>query len=143
MSKGVKILILVLTLLPIFLYFGAYFGIIAAAISGALSEVTRNAHSMPSPDDFPAGPMIAMFACITLAILTWLGMLIFYICNLIVTKKVPKDLRPVWGVLLVCGHMVAWVIYWVMYIWREPIAKPELTTSMIPPPYSPESPING
>ena len=67
------------------------------------------------------------------AYLVGLGMLIFYIINLILTNKVPKDLKPVWGVLFFVGAWISWIVYWFMYIWREPISSSEPTTSITPP----------
>lgn len=127
MSKSVKILLLILTILPIVLFVGAYVGVIILAV---ISESTNQA--APS-DTLSAGALIALFAGIGLSSLLSIGMLIFYIVNLVQTNRVPKDLKPVWGVLFIFAYWISWVVYWFVYIWPEPTPTQDQTISMIPP----------
>lgn len=127
MSKSVKILILVLTVLSIVL--GGYFGFIASLIATGEFETANQAN----PGETPIGTLVEFGVCLILAALMYLGMLIFYIVNLVKTKSVPKDLKPVWGVLLVFVYWISWIVYWFVYIWPERISTPERTIAITPP----------
>lgn len=129
MSKGTKIVILILTILPVVLSFGGYVAMFATMMATALSESAR--HTLGGrPMSPPVLPMVVFFVSIALAGMISFGMLIFYVINVIVTNRVPKDLKPVWGVLFFVSWWIASVVYWYMYIWREPEAGPEVTTSI-------------
>lgn len=120
MSRGIKILILVLTILPALLFLGGYIAMMATMFTSILPTI-QSAPSHGCQPDFapPLAGMFAWMACISVSYGVGFCLLVFYICNLVVTNRVPKDLKAVWGVLLPIAPMISWIVYWCFYIWPD------------------------
>jgi hypothetical protein len=49
-----------------------------------------------------------------------LGLTVFYAAHAYRSHNVPENRRVLWVVLNVVGSFVAQIIYWYLFIWREP-----------------------
>lgn len=112
MSKSAKIVLLILTLLPLIavpLVFGVFFIALAAG-----------AHT-----DMPQQAFIVWSLCIGLIILLTLGLTIFYVTHALTTPRLQTREcaeRLLWVLVLIIGGFLAQGAYWYLYIWRdEPI----------------------
>jgi hypothetical protein len=51
----------------------------------------------------------------------------FYIVYLFKTDRVAQDKKALWAVVLFLGNMIAFPVFWYLYIWKEPapLAEPQ------------------
>jgi multisubunit Na+/H+ antiporter MnhB subunit len=48
-----------------------------------------------------------------------LGATVIYIINVFGNDRVEKDKKALWAVVLFLGSILAMVVYWYLYIWRQ------------------------
>lgn len=61
------------------------------------------------------------FICVhAVAILWFLSTLVFYAVYLYKTDRVPAEKKLLWATLIVLGYTVSMLVFWYVYIWREP-----------------------
>ena len=109
MKKPTKILLAIATAWPVF-YMVLFFAFVLSAVF--LADGSEE-----------GGPIASMFLIIfPLHILTMLlimGLTVFYIVNVFRNERVDKDKKALWAIVLFMGSMIAFPIYWYLYIWRE------------------------
>ena len=110
MSKNTKIVVGILTLLPligIFLYIGL-----------AVSFIYKGDGFAPDGAGLSQN-IIWMVAMLGLTILLGFGLLIFYIVHAVNNKKLDSNERIMWILLFVFVSTIAFMIYWVLKIWQD------------------------
>jgi hypothetical protein len=111
MEKSGKLFLGALTLWPI-VYFFIFLILIFATI------VFR-------PEPGPGGgapPMIAwIFGLHILTMLVTIGLTIYYIVDVFRNKRVDKDKKALWAIVIFMGNMIGMPIYWYLYIWKDPV----------------------
>jgi hypothetical protein len=108
-----KVLLLIATLVPFVLI--AVFLALFFALIGFSAMQPGNANAEPS-----ALVLIGFLGLQALMILWGIGLFVVYLVHLVKTERVPKDLKPLWGVILFLSGMIAMVVYWFLYVWPEP-----------------------
>lgn len=99
MSKGIKLFIGLLTLVPL-VYIVFFF---------------MNFMNFPNElVDFDV-----LFKLHLGAMLLIVALLIFYIANIFKNDRVHQDQKALWAIILFCGGTIAMPIYWYLYIWKE------------------------
>ncbi|MEA2163857.1 MAG: hypothetical protein QOK37_1984 [Thermoanaerobaculia bacterium] len=63
-----------------------------------------------------------------LTILLMFGLTAFYIVYLFRTDRITQDKKALWAIVLFMGNMLAFPVFWYLYIWKEP----EITDSQLP-----------
>jgi hypothetical protein len=46
-------------------------------------------------------------------------LVLFYLCHLANNDRIEKEMMTVWTIILLFGSIVAMLVYWYVYIWRE------------------------
>lgn len=111
MSKNTKIVIGILTLLPII---GIFFYI------GFIFRFIMFMQNAGSPPDAGAMKGIVTIAILFIfSILLSIGLLIFYIVHAVNNKKLESNERIMWILLFVFISTIAFMIYWVLRIWQD------------------------
>ena len=111
MSKNTKIVVGVLTLLPligIFFYIGLVISFIGTQGDGFAPDgagLSKN--------------IIWMVSMVGLSILLGIGLLIFYIVHAVNNKKLDSNERIIWILLFFFFSNIAFMIYWVLRIWQD------------------------
>ena len=111
MSKNTKIVVGILTLLPligILFYIGLVISFIGTQGDGFAPDgagLSKN--------------IIWMVVMLGLSILLGIGLLIFYIVHAVNNKKLDSNERIMWILLFVFVSTIAFMIYWVLRIWQE------------------------
>ena len=107
MSKSVKIIWAILTLLPV-----AYFVFFVSFV-------------LSLDQSLPAAEMNEQFKGIFqlhIASISLMAALIFsYLIYLFKSRAVPKDKKALWAVVLVVGNMFAMPFFWFFYVWCAPV----------------------
>jgi len=67
-------------------------------------------------------PIIIFFAGHVLTILWMFALTAFYIVFLFRTDRVAQDKKALWAVVLFLGNILAFPVFWYLYIWKEPAA---------------------
>lgn len=110
MSENTKIVVGILTLLPlisIFFYIGFIFSFITNVEGSGASDITA---------------MKGIFAIAILLIFSLLfsiGLLIYYIIHAVNNKKLDSNERIIWILLFFFFSNIAFMIYWVLKIWQD------------------------
>ena len=111
MEKPGKLLLGIATLWPI-AYFFIFFIVIFATI------IFR-------PEPGPGGgapPLIAWILPLhLLTMLLVMGLTIFYIVDVFRNKRVEKDKKALWAIVIFLGNMIGMPIYWYLNIWKDPV----------------------
>lgn len=107
-SRATTVLIGVLTVWPI-VYMILFFGFIAFSFTSARSG---------NDSAFPA-----LFAYILplhlLTILLMFALMAVYIVHAYRSDRIPNDRRILWVIILIFGGLIAFPVYWYLYLWRE------------------------
>ena len=99
MGKGIKLLIGLLTLVPL----------------GYLVFFFMNFASFPDEMiDFDS-----LFKLHLGVMLFVMGLLIFYIVNIFKNDKVRQDQKALWVIVLFFGAIIAMPVYWYLFIWKD------------------------
>ena len=110
MSKNTKIVVGILTLLPLIGIF-FYIGLIISFIGQGDGFAPDGAGLSKN--------IIWMVLMLGLSILLGFGLLIFYIVHAVNNKKLDSNERIMWILLFVFVSTIAFMIYWVLKIWQD------------------------
>ena len=116
-SRGATILLGLLTVWP--LIYGALFMVFMATI---FMRFGSGAKEPPMFVDFFR--YIFVLHCAT--ILLSFALTGTYVFHAYRTTLIPNDRRVIWIIILVFGNMMAFPIYWYVYLWKPLRATPEL-----------------
>ena len=108
MSKNTKILIGVLTLLPLinlFIYLWQIFRLIANFSDKSMAPDVSN--------------ITSMLLSVSILALTSIGLMIFYIVHAVNNKKLSGNERIMWILMFIFISTIAFIIYWVLKIWQD------------------------
>lgn len=106
MSKSIKILWAILTLLPIayFIFFISFVSSLDQTQPAAeLNEQLKN-----------------MFYLHIVSMSLMVALILSYVVYLFKSGVVPKEKRVLWAVVLIAGNMFAMPFFWFFYVWRAP-----------------------
>jgi TM2 domain-containing membrane protein YozV len=117
MSKNIKILVGLLTILP-FLGFGFYIWSFVKIFMSIAHEGAPDSVAMSSQ-------FVSIFTILLLTVLVSIGLLVFYIVHAVKNKSLTSDERLMWILLFVFISTIAFMIYWAMKIWNEDAPKTE------------------
>ncbi|MDZ4263036.1 MAG: hypothetical protein U1B30_11995 [Pseudomonadota bacterium] len=106
MSKSIKILWAMFTLLPI-VYF-IFFISFVSSLDQTQSAVELNAQ------------LKHMFYLHIVSMSLMVVLILSYVVYLFKSGIVPKDKRVLWAVVLIAGNMFAMPFFWFFYVWRAP-----------------------
>lgn len=98
-----------LTLWPLF-----YMGLFFVFFMYMVFSMTRGRHQAPAPDLFLY--IFPLHCCTILLIFVLTGVYVFHAYK---TDRIPPDRRILWVVILLFGNMMAFPIYWYLYLWRS------------------------
>jgi len=115
MGKSKKIWLGVLTFLPIifvfvYIFFAVFIVVLAEQEGGG---------------DVPPAFFVSfflMFASIIIAVVLYLGIMIYYLMHASKDKSLDQNNRLVWILLLVLLNGLGNIVYWVVRIWNNPEA---------------------
>lgn len=107
MSKSVKTIWAVLTLLPI-----AYFIFFISFVSSL--DQTQPAIELNEQ-------LKNMFYLHIVSMSLMVALIVSYLVYLFKSGVVPKDKRAMWAVVLIAGNMFAMPFFWFFYVWRAPV----------------------
>jgi hypothetical protein len=120
MSTNKKILIGILSFLPLILFIGYFvliFGFVFTMASNPAAAETA------SPETF-IGSFIGIFAIMGLMILLTFGLLIYFILHIVNNSKLDDNERLVWILITVFLGFIAYPIYWYVKIWKDSPSDP-------------------
>jgi hypothetical protein len=126
-SRFTAILLAVLTIWP-FIYIGLFF---AMFFFMWVSFGTTNQRNEP-PDLFK---YIFPLHCSTMLLI--FGLVAVYVIHAYRTDAIPNDKKVLWVVILFLGNMLAFPIYWYLFIWRETSAATRRPPESAGPPEQP------
>lgn len=63
---------------------------------------------------------IYLMILVVLMMLSFPGLLVFYILNVYRNNRIAKNQKNLWAALLFFGNIVVYPVYWYLFIWREP-----------------------
>ncbi|MBX2924720.1 MAG: PLDc N-terminal domain-containing protein [Chitinophagaceae bacterium] len=121
MSKSLKIILGIITLLP-FVFMGGYF-------LWFMSFFMRMSDNLGAgdPDAVPRlmfGNMGWMFLFLGMAMLISFGLMIYYIVHVVNNKKIDSNERLVWILVFIFANMIGYPVYWYMRIWKGEDVQP-------------------
>ena len=120
MSTNKKILIGILSFLPLILFIG-YFVLIFGFVFTMASNPT--AAETTDPEIF-IGSFIGMFAMMGLMVVSTFGLLIYFIMHIVNNSKLDDNERLVWILITVFLGFIAYPIYWYVKIWKDTPSDP-------------------
>jgi len=68
-------------------------------------------------------PFAALMVLHLLTMLLVVVLLVIYIVYVFQSDRVPQDLKALWAVVLFLGNAVAMMVFWYIYIWKQPEPK--------------------
>jgi TM2 domain-containing membrane protein YozV len=117
MSKNIKLLVGLLTLLPL-IGFGFYIW--------TFIKIFMSIASAGAPDAVAIGSdFMPIITTLLLTVLMSIGLLVFYIVHAVKNKSLTSDERLMWILLFVFISTIAFMIYWALKIWNEEAPKTE------------------
>jgi uncharacterized membrane protein len=112
MSKSIKIVVGLLTLLPLvgtIFYLWFFFRMFTSIVTNA-----------DAPDAIAMGDNFASFFSMLLFMMAFnIGLLIFYIVHVVKNKALTSDERLMWILLFIFISFISFGIYWALKIWGE------------------------
>jgi Trk-type K+ transport system membrane component len=111
MSKNTKILVGVLTVLPLIS--------IIAYIWAMIKMISEISNAGSAPHDLAFSGFASMFIMIGITVLLSIGLLIFYIVHAVNNKSLTSEERLMWILLFIFISTIAFMIYWVLRIWQD------------------------
>ena len=75
-----------------------------------------------------SGPPIAflLFFFLNFILIFWAyALAAIYIVNIFRNDRVMPEKKALWAVVVFLGSSIAQIVYWYLYIWREPEARPK------------------
>lgn len=113
MSRTSKILIGIMSMLPIILT-GTMFIFMFLQFSNMAHWEDKE-----RPSTFFFGNFQYFFMLMMVMFLLSIGLLVFFIIQLVKNKKMDPTERAIWILAFVLGGMLSYPIYWYMKIWKE------------------------
>lgn len=108
------------------------------ALSTTLAAVSSISPDSPSGSPAAGPGMPDLPVSLAVLVMTsgyWLFVLLaVYVYHLIRADRVPANLKPVWVILLFVGNILAMLVYWYAYVWREPAGAGATATGQAAPP---------
>ena len=89
-----------------------------------IDEQTSRPTAAPPLPFIPLG-FVSLMAVHMLTILLMMAMMPLYIILAVNNERLDQTMKIVWVVLLCTMGMFAMPVYWYLYVWRKPTAKPE------------------
>jgi hypothetical protein len=117
MSKTGKIVLGILSLLPILL-FSTYILFFIGMFTSVFRETMQQQNGRP-PDVIMHNVGLLM-AIIPLLIVSSLGLLIYYIVHIMNNTRLQSTERLIWVLIVLFTSMIGFPIYWYMQIWKTP-----------------------
>lgn len=68
----------------------------------------------------PIGFFLTIFLLHFFTMIEIFVLLAIYVRDVFKNKRVEKDTKALWAVVLFLGNMIAMPIYWYLYIWKKP-----------------------
>lgn len=133
LSKRTKIILGIATLWPI-IYVGLFI-VLWFTLVFVLAFTAASAPSSSAPAAFPPAFPVFFFAIMALHFLTmlWsLALLAIYIVDVFKNKRMDQEKKALWAVVLFLGNVFAMIVYWYLYVWREPQDSLEGTSPRTP-----------
>jgi len=109
MSRDKAILLGILTAWPL-----VYMGIFMLSVFGMFLSGGHPATLFP---------FAALMVLHLLTMLLVVVLLVIYIVYVFQSDRVPQDLKALWAVVLFLGNAVAMMVFWYIYIWKQPEPK--------------------
>jgi hypothetical protein len=106
LSKPTKLLVLLLTILPV-IYMVLFFVNIGLTLNSSTKDDLIFKHF---------GIFMAVHLCVMALMM---ALLVFYVVFLFKTSRVRPDLKALWAVVLFFGGPIAMPIFWYLYVWKE------------------------
>jgi phosphatidylglycerophosphate synthase len=116
MKKPAKIALAVVSIWPfiwIIIFVAFMFGMMFVFSSAAKGGGRE--HGMPLA-------MMLFFGGHFLTMLLMFGLTAFYIVYLFRTDRIAQDKKALWAIVLFMGNIIAFPVFWYLYIWKEPEA---------------------
>jgi hypothetical protein len=117
MTKSIKILVGIFSILPIILL-GIYMILIFRMIFPIMQNPTEFEGGNFPPSVFFSG-MVPVFVVAIIMGLTSLGLLIYYIIHAVNNKNIESNERLIWILVFVFAGMIGFPIYWYIRIWKS------------------------
>jgi len=114
MSRNKKIIIGLLSLLPI-IFIAIY---LVQFYTLFIHMLEWGAYDEPDPREFMR-TFMPLFLLILIKVLISLGLLIFFLINVINNKKIDSGERIVWILTFIFVGFIAFPLYWYMRIWND------------------------
>jgi hypothetical protein len=111
MKKAGKLLLGLATVWPIIYFFIFLILIFSTLLFGF----------EPGPDGRAPNMIAWILPLHLLTILVILGLTVFYIVDVFRNKRVEKDKKALWAIVIFLGNMIGMPIYWYLYIWKDPV----------------------
>jgi hypothetical protein len=114
MKKPAKIALAVVSVWPfiwIIIFFIVIFG--SMFFLSSTPKSGGEGHGMPLV-------IMLFFAGHFLTMLLMFGLTAFYIVYLFRTDRIVQDKKALWAVVLFMGNILAFPVFWYLYIWKEP-----------------------
>jgi hypothetical protein len=110
-KKPAKIMLCIATLVPLLLFISLFVLMFSQFFFIVQEDV--------SPPTFPAF-FLVIFGLRSFMGLWSIELLISYLMNVFCNGRVTQSQRALWAVVLFLGSVIAMLVYWYLYIWREP-----------------------
>ena len=113
-SKPLAVFVAVATIWPLFymvLFFASAFGSVSASGGADVMPIFGTFENM----------MVLHLATMAVMLL----LMIFYIVHAFKNPALASDKRLLWVIVLFFGSLIAGIIYWFHYVWRQPPALPD------------------
>jgi hypothetical protein len=115
MNKGLKLLLGAFTLWPLL-----YLGLFLIYFVFMFLQVALLGTEEPAADSMlPAA--FGIIAVPHILTILWTFVLVgLYIVDLFKTDRIDQDKKALWAVVLFLGGMIAFPVYWYLFVWRSP-----------------------
>ena len=113
MSKGSKLLLGLLSILPLILA-----AVIIIEVFLIFPEILYWNHNEPEPYTV-FSTFAPVFITSIIAAFLSLGLLIFFIIHMLNNKKIESSERLIWIIVFLLAGVVGYPIYWYLRIWKE------------------------
>jgi predicted metal-binding membrane protein len=116
MKKPAKIALAVASIWPFI-----WIILFVAVMFGMMFLFSSPAKSGGREQGMPLAIML-FFAAHFLTMFLMFGLTAFYIVYLFRTDRIAQDKKALWAVVLFLGNIIAFPVFWYLYIWKEPEA---------------------
>lgn len=131
MSSGKKILLGVLSFIPLILFGAWLYSYVQWIVNFIPNAATYEADPNGMLRDM-GGLLRMSFSLLLPAGLLALGLMIYYLIQIVNNRALPDGERVVWIIVIVVFNIVAFPIYWIMRIRKLPSAPQHATAAQSP-----------